>query len=156
MSHLVYSHHQRAVVAEGDSVIVMFDYQAQRPRTMYPRLGARFEYSTGRERTLYGFQLEQPLLPTARFVFGVSMVRRTDHSELQQVDDVENSLALLLARTDYRDYFERIGGGGAVLGSKKLKAIVVSGTLRPSHRDKAKLADAGLRWRDGLRIPQIH
>src|SRR5206468_1982445 len=42
-------------------------YQAQRPRTMYPRLGARFEYSTGRERTLYGFQLEQPLLPTARF-----------------------------------------------------------------------------------------
>ena len=86
-------------------------YQAQRPRTMYPRLGARFEYSTGRERTLYGFQLEQPLLPTARFVFGVSMVRRTDHSELQQVDDVENSLALLLARTDYRDYFEREGGG---------------------------------------------
>ena len=40
--------------------------------------------------------------------------------------------------------------GGAVLGSKKLKAIVVGGTLRPSHRDKAKLADAGLRWRNVL------
>jgi hypothetical protein len=86
-------------------------YQAQRPRTMYPRLGARFEYATGRKRTLFGVQLEQPLLPTARFVFGVSMVRRTDHPELQQVDDVENSLALLLSRTDYRDYFEREGGG---------------------------------------------
>ena len=86
-------------------------YQAQRPRTMYPRLGARFDFATGRKRTLYGFQLEQPLFPTARFVFGVSMVRRTDHSELQQVDDVENSLAMLLARTDYRDYFEREGGG---------------------------------------------
>ena len=86
-------------------------YQAQRPRTMYPRLGARFEYATGRKRTLYGVQLEQPLLPTARFVLGVSMLRRTDHSELQQVDDVENSLALLLARTDYRDYYEREGGG---------------------------------------------
>lgn len=86
-------------------------YQAQRPSTMYPRLGARFEYSTGRDRTLYGVQLEQPLFPTARFVFGVSMVRRTDHPELQQVDDVENSLAMLLTRTDYRDYFEREGSG---------------------------------------------
>lgn len=86
-------------------------YQAQRPRTMYARIGARFEYATGRKRTLYGVQLEQPLLPTARFVFGVSMVRRTDHRELQQVDDLENSLALLLSRTDYRDYFEREGGG---------------------------------------------
>ena len=86
-------------------------YQAQRPLTMHPRIGARFEYATGRKRTLYGVQLEQPLLPTARFVFGVSMVRRTDHSELQQVDDLENSLALLVARTDYRDYFEREGSG---------------------------------------------
>lgn len=86
-------------------------YQMQRPRTMYPRLGARYEYSTGRDRGLYGLQIEQPLLPTARFVFGFSMVRRTDHPELQQVDDVENSLAMLLARTDYRDYFEREGGG---------------------------------------------
>lgn len=86
-------------------------YQAQRPRTMYPRLGARFEYATGRKRNLFGVQLEQPLFPTARFVFGVSMVRRTDHSELQQVDDLENSLALLLSRTDYRDYFEREGSG---------------------------------------------
>ena len=85
-------------------------FQAQRPRTMYPRLGARFEYATGRKRTLYGVQVEQPLLPTARFVFGFSMLRRTDHPELQQVDDVENSLAMLLARTDYRDYFEREGG----------------------------------------------
>ena len=86
-------------------------YQAQRPQTMFPRLGARIDYATGRRKTLYGVQLEQPLLPTARFVFGVSMVRRTDHPELQQVDDVENTLALLFARTDYRDYWEREGGG---------------------------------------------
>ena len=86
-------------------------YQAQRPLTMDPRLGARLEYASGRKRTLYGVQLEQPLFPTARFVFGVNLVRRTDHPELQQVDDVENSLAVLLARTDYRDYWEREGGG---------------------------------------------
>jgi aldehyde:ferredoxin oxidoreductase len=40
--------------------------------------------------------------------------------------------------------------GGAVLGSKKLKAIVVSGALRPSYRDKTRLADAGARWRGVL------
>ncbi len=40
--------------------------------------------------------------------------------------------------------------GGAVLGSKKLKAIVVHGTKRPSFRDKAKLVDAGRRWRQTL------
>ena len=40
--------------------------------------------------------------------------------------------------------------GGAVLGSKKLKAIVVHGTKRPTFRDKAKLVDAGWRWRQTL------
>lgn len=89
-------------------------FQAQRPYTMYPRLGARLEYATGRKRVLYGVQLEQPLFPTARFVFGVSAVRRTEHPDLQLVDDVENSLALLFTRTDYRDYYEREGVGAYV------------------------------------------
>jgi outer membrane translocation and assembly module TamA len=39
------------------------------------------------------------------------MARRTDHSELQQIEDEENSLALLFGRQDYRDYFEREGSG---------------------------------------------
>ncbi len=86
-------------------------FQAQAPETMQPRVGARLEYSTGRRRVLYGIQLEQPLAPPARLVLGASLVRRTDHSDLQQVDDAENSLALLLARQDYRDYFEREGAG---------------------------------------------
>lgn len=86
-------------------------YQAQNPETMLPRLGARLEYATGRRRVLYGVQLEQPLLPTARFVLGVDMSRRTVHPELQQSDDVENSLALLIAHEDWRDYFEREGIG---------------------------------------------
>ena len=32
-------------------------YQAQRPLTMYPRIGAKLEYATGRKRTLYGVQI---------------------------------------------------------------------------------------------------
>lgn len=85
--------------------------QVQRPSTMYPRLGVRLEYAHGRERALYGVQMEQPLLPTARFVLGVSAVRRTEHPDLQQVGDLENTLSVLLARNDQRDYFEREGAG---------------------------------------------
>jgi aldehyde:ferredoxin oxidoreductase len=40
--------------------------------------------------------------------------------------------------------------GGAVFGSKKLKAIVVSGTTRPPIHNKAALVEAGLRWRATL------
>jgi hypothetical protein len=85
--------------------------EAQVPSSMAPRVGGRFEYATGRRRALYGVQLEQPLQRRGRLAIGVSISRRTDHSELQQVDDVENSLALLFARQDYRDYFEREGFG---------------------------------------------
>ena len=78
---------------------------------MYPRLGARIGYAFDRDRTLYGVQLEQPLLKPGRLALGFSMVRSTDHSDLQQVDDLENTLALLFFRQDFRDYFEREGWG---------------------------------------------
>jgi aldehyde:ferredoxin oxidoreductase len=45
--------------------------------------------------------------------------------------------------------------GGAVLGSKKLKAIVVHGSQRPSYRNKAKLVDAGWRWRATLEVHDV-
>ena len=94
-----------------DGLRLGLSHQLQRPETMLPRLGTRFEYAFGRDRTLYGLQLEQPLLPPGRLALGISMVRRTDHSELQQVEDPENSIALLFARQDFRDYFEREGFG---------------------------------------------
>lgn len=88
--------------------------QIQAPHTLLPRFGARLEYSFGRDRILYGVQFEQPLAPPGRLAAGVSFVRRTDHPDLQQVDDLENSLALLFGRQDYRDYFEREGFGAYV------------------------------------------
>ena len=120
-------------------------YQAQRPLTMSPRLGARLEYATGRKRTLFGVQLEQPLLPTARFVLGVSVVRRTDHPELQLVDDVENSLALLLDRTDYRDYFER-EGAGAYLSWRVPDFSTVSLHLRQDQYRSTGTSDEVVSW----------
>jgi hypothetical protein len=85
--------------------------QVQVPEPMAPRLAASVEYAFGRQRTLYGFQLEQPLVRPGRIALGASLVRRTDHNQLQQVDDLENTLAMLLWRYDYRDYFERDGLG---------------------------------------------
>jgi aldehyde:ferredoxin oxidoreductase len=55
--------------------------------------------------------------------------------------------AAMLAN-DYNHFASH--SGGAVLGSKKLKAIVVSGSARPSLRNKAALIDAGWRWRKTL------
>ncbi len=86
----------------------------QRPGTRRARLGARLEYATGRDRTLYGIQIEQPLVRSGRYAVGAVVARVTGHNDLQQVEDPENSLALLLARTDHRDYFEREGRGAYV------------------------------------------
>jgi hypothetical protein len=76
-----------------------------------PRVGARVERAFGRNRTLYGAQFEQPIIGRRRLSIGATMYRRTDHNDLQQMSDFENSLALLLGRTDDRDYFEREGQG---------------------------------------------
>src|ERR687898_523272 len=46
-------------------------------------------------------------------------------------------------------------GLGAVMGSKKLKAIVVWGTKRPRIARKQELIDAGLRWRKALQ-PRVY
>ena len=86
-------------------------YQLQVHEPMAPRLGARIERAFGRDRTLYGFQLEQPVIRPGRISLGASLVRRTDHHELNQVPDSENTVALLFARQDHRDYWERDGIG---------------------------------------------
>lgn len=83
----------------------------QSEERMQPRAGARIGYAFDRKRTVYGIQIEQPIVPPGRVAFGLSMVRRTDHHDTQQMDDFENTLALLLFRRDYRDYFEREGMG---------------------------------------------
>jgi hypothetical protein len=100
-----------------DQVDLGIRYQIQAPDSHYPRLGARYEYSFGRERGLYGVQVEQPLLSGGWLSVGATFVRVTDHSELHQVDDFENTLDMLFAHQDFRDYFER-EGYGAYLSSR--------------------------------------
>lgn len=47
-------------------------------------------------------------------------------------------------------------GVGAVMGSKKLKAIVARGSLHPPIRDKSRLVEAGRRWRRALAPMTMH
>lgn len=113
----------RAMHGQGTHTDLLLDYnrvdglrlglntQYQSRKRYAPRIAGRLEYATGRERTLYGAQVEQPLTRNGRFAAGVSWVRRTDHYDLQQHEDLENTLALLFGRQDYRDYFERVGSG---------------------------------------------
>src|SRR5438874_13309503 len=49
MVHRIYSTAQQAVAAEGDSVIVMFDYQAQRPIKVSDEIRTRIAAVEGRE-----------------------------------------------------------------------------------------------------------
>ena len=52
MVHLVYSTVQQAVAAEGESVIVMFDYQAQRPILVADEIRGKIEALEGRSGQL--------------------------------------------------------------------------------------------------------
>jgi acyl-CoA thioester hydrolase len=49
MVHRVYSTTQKAVAAEGDSVLVMFDYQTQKPVVVPDDLRAKIEAFEGRK-----------------------------------------------------------------------------------------------------------
>ena len=49
MVHHVYSTAQQAVAAEGDSVLVMFDYQAQRPIAVSDEIKAKITAIEGRD-----------------------------------------------------------------------------------------------------------
>jgi aldehyde:ferredoxin oxidoreductase len=61
----------------------------------------------------------------------------------------ENLIRAAMLVNDYNHVAAH--GLGAVMGSKKLKAIVARGTRRPPIADKEALIDAGLRWRGTLR-----
>ena len=115
----------------------------QHPDRMWPRLAGRLAIATGRSVVLYGVQFEQPLQSTARLVAGLTAVRTTAHGDLQQVDDLENSLALLFGRQDYRDYFER-EGVGAYLAWRVPEFSTVSLHLR-GDRWHSLVVDRGTR-----------
>ncbi|HUK63791.1 MAG TPA: BamA/TamA family outer membrane protein [Dongiaceae bacterium] len=100
-----------------DRLMLGLGYELHPHDPMAPRIGARWAYSFGRERGLYGVQMEQPLLGEGWLALGGSMAHWTGHPDLQQVSDLENSADLFLGRNDNRDYFDK-NGFGAYLASR--------------------------------------
>jgi len=128
-----------------DPLRIGLKWEAQAPGTLYPRVGARLAYATVRERVLYGLQIEQPLVASGRYAVGVSIDRATDHNPLQQVEDFENSLAFLFARTDNRDYFER-EGYGAYLVWRVPDFSTISAHLRSDDERSIPLYENARSW----------
>jgi len=62
----------------------------------------------------------------------------------------ENLVRAAMLANDYNHFASH--GAGAVMGAKKLKAIVARGTRRPPLHDKAALIAAGERWRNTLNV----
>ncbi|HEY3118208.1 MAG TPA: aldehyde ferredoxin oxidoreductase N-terminal domain-containing protein, partial [Chloroflexota bacterium] len=62
----------------------------------------------------------------------------------------ENLVKAAMMVNDYNHFASH--GAGALMGSKKLKAIVARGTRRPPLHDKAALIEAGERWRNTLSV----
>jgi hypothetical protein len=117
--------------------------EAQSPHTLRPRMGMRLEYGFGRKRFLYGALLDQPLTPTGIVSVGAAFYRKTDHGDLQQVSDGGGALALLLARQDYRDYFEREGVEGYVSSHLRPVTHLSLHVMSDDYRSLRRLGGAG-------------
>jgi hypothetical protein len=78
-------------------------------RAPAPLLFAQAAYAFSRERLLLEGGLEAPFGDPVRLRVGGTAYRRTATEDAWIVDEVENTIFALLARTDYRDYYESDG-----------------------------------------------
>ena len=74
----------------------------------------RFEIQTafaldGSDRSYYSMEVAQPFLSERRALVGFRLSRFTDTDDEWRIGSLENTLATLFARFDYRDYYERDG-----------------------------------------------
>ncbi len=87
-------------------------YRHEDPRHSLPRFRAETGYATSRKRWLYSLSFEQPLFARDRVRVGGGVYRLTRSFEFDDeiVGASENTLAALLFKQDYREYFEGDGG----------------------------------------------
>jgi hemolysin activation/secretion protein len=120
------------------------------------RLHLSEAYSFHRERFLYQAALERPLLPGANLVLGAGFFRQTrpfDGLDERIIGNGENTLAALLVKEDYRDYYEEQGGGIFLrqpLGTaNEIRVEYLQSTHRPlSNSTRTSLT----RWGEDFRI----
>ncbi len=112
------------------------EYEDDDPGLTYQRVDGLFLYLTeshiGRERFEpsvqgrigYGFKSErwsaavtvlQPLLPGSRLMLKASGYGKTDFTDQTGISTSENTLAAIIFKEDFRDYYRREGGGLSVV-----------------------------------------
>ena len=76
----------------------------------YPRFGFKVAETFNRDhRGLYTMEAAQPILPGRRLLVGVETRRFTDSEDDWRVGSLENTLAALLFKYDYKDWYETSG-----------------------------------------------
>jgi hypothetical protein len=93
----------------------------------FPQYYVEGGYSFKRERWMYTFELEQPILAPFSLSLGGSIYDKTDTYDKELLSDVENLIATSFLKRDYRDYFDRRGVTGF-------------GALRPGRGHTFKVA----------------
>ncbi|MGE5177916.1 MAG: hypothetical protein ACM3PF_02350 [Bacteroidota bacterium] len=87
----------------------------QSDRNPAPFVYANASYATGRDRFLGAAGFELPIGDPTFLRVGADGYRRTATEDAWIVGDIENTLFALVARTDYRDWYEATGGDGHVV-----------------------------------------
>lgn len=111
---------------------------------LHPRLGFDLGYSVGRERWLYNVSVTQPIFGTGTLDLGVAAYRRNATPDIERVGDVENTLATLFFREDWRDYYEAEGFSATAGWNATLSQRLGARMRREDHRAVTKTTDWGL------------
>jgi hypothetical protein len=80
-----------------------------------PLVYASASYATGRDRFLGAAGFELPIGDPTFLRVGADGYRRTATEDAWIAGEIENTLFALVARTDYRDWYEATGGDGHVV-----------------------------------------
>jgi len=94
-----------------------------------PLLYAGASYATGRDRFLGAAGFEFPIGNGPWLRVGADAFRRTASEDVWIVSEPENTLFALVARTDYRDYYEATGGAGHVIWEPG-RDVAIEGGIR--------------------------
>jgi hypothetical protein len=113
-------------------------------RAPAPLIFAQATYAFSRERLLLEGGLEAPFGDPVRFRVGGTAYRRTATEDAWIVDEIENTIFALLARTDYRDYYEAEGFDARVIWEPGLDLSLRGDVRVEDHRSLANEANVSL------------
>lgn len=114
------------------------------PVELHPELEFGLGYAFGRERWLYKVGAVQPFFGNEVLDLGVAAYRRNATADADRVGDVENTLAALFFREDWRDYYEAEGFSSTFGLNLTASQRLAVRWRHEDHRSVAKTTDWGL------------